>query len=732
MRRPLVKRIFARTDQTDFVGRASHVDRLLKHARDGSGGLLLLVAPRIGTSELLRHAYDRLFIEQGETIPFYFEFRKSDRTAHNAARRFLREFLQQTVAFRRADPKIIESAPDLNEIADLAVPEDGYWVDRLVEMSVQEGLDDPSSIRNCLSAPLRAAANGARPFLLVDNLHVAKELGGGEALFDAVSGTFERASLPIVLAGRRRALFASTEFDTIPFDTFSFEEAGAFAKYLSRKSGVKMNEQTRDLVAVQLVSNAGFISSIFAAALAAGHDLNSFEHVEQVYTDEIFGGRIGCYFDELIEELVSNTALRSKVIWLLAENLAARSSSVPVNYWRRHLHLPEREFEVLLDSLHQAEILNVSSDSVVLDPENIVLCDWIAGRKRLEMDREQRALVVGDTLAKNIKRAPQLLARFYRQTSSIGLRGLLSAFDGRRISGALFDYSRFKEELKGVDDERALKLSKEDNTVIELPHIVYTAKTSAFYPKLNEKCEPERSAVGLGFRDNANRDEVAWVVVQIDSKLEAKRDVTGFWCDRLEMVAVASGFKAYQLWLIAPEGFDPEAIGVLNDRGAIGSSHKQVDLLASLLNADMSPEKADPADDYEIVVPMGEDTEMIAAHTVEEIAKRHNFPTRSINQIKTALVEACINATEHSLSPDRRIHQKFSVAADKITITVTNRGVRLTDKQPNPNAPDAARRGWGLKLIKGLMDEVNINKTDDGTQITMVKYLQKAAAAGTT
>ena len=90
-----MKRIFARTDQTDFVGRASHVDRLLKHARDGSGGLLLLVAPRIGTSELLRHAYDRLFIEQGETIPFYFEFRKSDRTAHNAARRFLREFLQQ-------------------------------------------------------------------------------------------------------------------------------------------------------------------------------------------------------------------------------------------------------------------------------------------------------------------------------------------------------------------------------------------------------------------------------------------------------------------------------------------------------------------------------------------------------------------------------------------------------------------------------------------------------------
>ena len=48
---------------------------------------------------------------------------------------------------------------------------------------------------------------------------------------------------------------------------------------------------------------------------------------------------------------------------------------------------------------------------------------------------------------------------------------------------------------------------------------------------------------------------------------------------------------------------------------------------------------------------MGEDTEMIAAHTVEEIARRHHFAPKAINQIKTALVEACINAAEHSQVP---------------------------------------------------------------------------------
>jgi serine/threonine-protein kinase RsbW len=121
---------------------------------------------------------------------------------------------------------------------------------------------------------------------------------------------------------------------------------------------------------------------------------------------------------------------------------------------------------------------------------------------------------------------------------------------------------------------------------------------------------------------------------------------------------------------------------------------------------------------------MGENTEMIAAYTVEEIAKRHAFPAKAINQIKTALVEACINAAEHSLSPDRKIYQRFAIDDEKITITVSNRGLRLIDKATKEITPDEGRRGWGLKLMKGLMDEVTIEQVDDGTRVTMVKYLK--------
>ena len=61
-----------------------------------------------------------------------------------------------------------------------------------------------------------------------------------------------------------------------------------------------------------------------------------------------------------------------------------------------------------------------------------------------------------------------------------------------------------------------------------------------------------------------------------------------------------------------------------------------------------------------------------------------------------------------------------------MTITVANRGVRLSDQMPDENAESEARRGWGLKLMERLMDEVRVEQTDDGTRISMSKLLAAA------
>ena len=201
------------------------------------------------------------------------------------------------------------------------------------------------------------------------------------------------------------------------------------------------------------------------------------------------------------------------------------------------------------------------------------------------------------------------------------------------------------------------------------------------------------------------------------------------------------GFSRFQIWLISNEGFSEEA-------SKIAGTTKSVWLEPAAAGTTSHPVCAIPyraavvetdrPDEFMMVVPMGEDNELIAANTAEQIARRLTFRPEAINQIKTAIVEACINASEHSFSPDRKIYQRFRVESDRLVITISSRGIvptNLNGAKSGTEAKEAAeeRRGWGLKLIRTLMDEVEFERVDDGTSLRMTKYLrpQKAARAQT-
>jgi serine/threonine-protein kinase RsbW len=258
---------------------------------------------------------------------------------------------------------------------------------------------------------------------------------------------------------------------------------------------------------------------------------------------------------------------------------------------------------------------------------------------------------------------------------------------------------------------------------------------------MSQFCDDERCAVAHGF-DAANytdANEIVWIAAEIESKLEAGRALTELWLDRLSQVAHACGFARTRLWLVAPEGFTADASELLNEREAFGSSRRQLELLTARLSPEVSAAReAESANEFSMVIPMGEDTELIAANTVEQLARRMDFGPEAITQIKHALVEACINATEHSLSPDRKIYQRFRLENDKLVITVSSRGLSIPTnvsenggtfaEQRNGHEPaegQKGRRGWGLKLIRTLMDDVEFEPVEDGTRLRMTKYLRK-------
>ena len=725
MKRTSEQNILGGVSQPAFVGRDREIERLLQHAR-GSTGLALLATPHCGSSELLKQVFDRLFTEQEEMIPFYFAVKRSDGSALQTARRFLREFLVQVVAFRRRDAFVLDASPDINEIAELAVPADGLWIDRLIETAGEYGSDDEySRLRTYLSSPLRARASGANVYVIVDDLHETAGLSDGDSLMQALTDVFGQYDLPFVFSGHRRFLYGQTPFRTMQVGRLSFADAGTLAESLAARYQVSINDQTRDLIAVQVQGDPAFMNSLFASAAEKGVEFDSFQRFETVYADEIYGGRISRRFDDIFDSVISDTASQNQLVGMIADLLTGETNMASLDFWQSHSPLDPGKLRSAVSILNDLEILSAGTNSIEASRENTVLADYITARHRLNTHSATRGQIVGEDLTGYIKRAPQLMAKFYRQLSAIGLREVMRGFDGREVASSLIDYGKFKAELKGLNDseiQTAIVNSADKKT---LPQIVYTAHTVAFYRQIGDLIDAERSAIALGFEQGGDQDEIVWIAAEIDSKLEAAADQAEFWCDRLEMVAASCDFPAFKIWLVAPEGFSDEALRLLSDRNAIGSSRRQVDLLVRQFGSETLAAADPDSDEYEIVIPMGEDTEMIAAHTIEEIAKRHDFPAKMINQIKTALVEACINAAEHSHSPDRKIYQKFTVSQDKITIAIANRGLRLADKAAKTVTSETGRRGWGLKLIKGLMDEVKLEQTDDGTRITMTKFVKR-------
>ncbi len=77
------QRILANVNRDEFVGRDAELQEIVRHASRlvDRQGLILLAAPGVGAAELLRQAYDQLFLRRGDPVPIYFALRPGDGSA---------------------------------------------------------------------------------------------------------------------------------------------------------------------------------------------------------------------------------------------------------------------------------------------------------------------------------------------------------------------------------------------------------------------------------------------------------------------------------------------------------------------------------------------------------------------------------------------------------------------------------------------------------------------------
>ncbi len=736
------RRILGRVKRAEFVGRTAELDRLVSHATRGEArGLLILLAPLAGVSELLRQAYDELFRRQGDVVPIYFSLPRSETTAVSAAIEFLSAFLLQYVAFRRDEPSLCEASLTLNDLADLAPASDLEWIEELVESYNKQrfGNDDRELVRFCLSAPRRVPVTAVRPFVMLDAVQLSSYSESDVPFATEIIRGLKAYANPFALAGLRREIADAFDragadaesFDTIRLEPLLEEDARQLVASAASRQEVAITDESRDLLAYQLEGSPYFLTAILQAAHEKQLRLNSYLDCERLYVDEVLGGRLNRYFTSLLENVAAEPEIRASLVRVLCEAVPQNSRSASFESWRKRLKLDARVVERILRRLHIQELVNWDGETIDADSGPIAWKDFLRSRFRLDALREPRALVVADLMAAALKRAPQSIAQHYRSAAGLRLRELLSRFDSQHVPGVLFDYEQFATVYKGLAPEEISAGLESDTALMKLPQVFHTAGGASFSRELKQFGE-EVSAVAHAFEGATYSDanEIVWLSARIESKLEADRTLVEAWCNRLENVARKAGIARFQLWLIASEGFNAEARRLLRERGAFGSSQQQFEILASRLSEGEGVAPQAEENEVMMVLPMGGDYELLAANTVEQLARRLNFRPEAINQIKHAIVEACINASEHSLSPDRKIYQRFRVENDKLVVTISSRGIvpstvnghnrELTTG--NVDKTGEQRRGWGLKLIKTLMDEVEFERVDEGTSLRMTKY----------
>lgn len=141
-----------------------------------------------------------------------------------------------------------------------------------------------------------------------------------------------------------------------------------------------------------------------------------------------------------------------------------------------------------------------------------------------------------------------------------------------------------------------------------------------------------------------------------------------------------------------------------------------------------------------VVLPMEPNIEIRAGQAVAELAASAGMTPERIDDLRMAVHEACINAAEHSRARDSTIYVTARLVgagsaddSDRIEVTVRDRGVGMGDQQPRASIENRVdrstglprKRGWGLTIIEGLVDDVEIETDDSGTAITMSKRVSQ-------
>ncbi|HEX9652638.1 MAG TPA: ATP-binding protein [bacterium] len=135
----------------------------------------------------------------------------------------------------------------------------------------------------------------------------------------------------------------------------------------------------------------------------------------------------------------------------------------------------------------------------------------------------------------------------------------------------------------------------------------------------------------------------------------------------------------------------------------------------------------------ELAIPSLLGYEKVAMDAAAAVAQIMGFHKSRIEDLRTAVSEACINAIEHGnrLKKDTTVLITLRISKKSLEVNIKDEGKGIGRKIRIPKiekqiAGDDDPRGWGIFLIKNLVDELEFkNLPNEGSVTRMVIHVNR-------
>lgn len=728
--------LFATCPDGEFFGRVWEIDSLCRRASSGESpapSILLFGTRWTGKTELLRRVFHNLFWGQAKVVPVYYQF-KGYGTLEEFAEDYLKEVLKQYIAFRMREPRFVRDGISLDKIEKLLVDNDLYELADIAALhrEARKAGDVPAALRNALQAPAAITQRSGIPvYMILDDIDLAEYQGpnGKSSMIarELISSLSSSDFSFVAAASSKRVLEGSvfSSIEAIELSGLDEELASSMMTDLCRHYSVESDTEMLSLAARRLDGNPMYMKSLVWAASRSGSALKTLKDFADLYTEELSDGNIG---------FALRAAIGLKSINDLRVLHACSGTSIPPSdeELMERFRFSQAEMREILKSLSEAGLVDVNlgsvkwaGDATVKDFVYLIYETRVKGRSAEEV----RTYLAREVLKQGFDfKSSKIHVRLASEAAE-----MLRSFNGQKVLKVLFKNQLFAAKFK--NGSYKVSSDRKEDEEVELAQIVGCFDTSRM--ESGEAGPPILIAHGFqGGRYDAG-NEVVWVVsVKESSSPVNLGDVENFL--RRSQI-LKENFRAAKVvrWVVGKDGFTNEAQKRMDSEGVFSSDPVQLRIIKeSLADEDSASkhraaEKIVPIKEFEVVLPSSTKAELVAVKAVEEIGMEMGFDEAAIGQIKAALVEACINAFEHSRNKSAKVFLRFVSSVDRLTIHVQNGGVDfdapVKNAAPAAEAPPALprKRGWGFELMRGLMDEVRMEKIRGGAKIVLVKYLVK-------